>query len=62
MQHAKPFVVYQPAPGQTAKPLFVIHAYRHGRRPSYPQAQTGFLLLANLPLRDFKIGRHHFLH
>jgi hypothetical protein len=27
MQHPKPFAVYQPVPGETAKPLFVIHAY-----------------------------------
>jgi|GEM_PF-4294030 hypothetical protein len=27
MQNPKPFTVYQPIPGQSAKPLFVIHAY-----------------------------------
>ena len=27
MQTPKPFTVFQPTPGQTPKPLFVIHAY-----------------------------------
>ncbi|MBR0870049.1 hypothetical protein JQ633_06750 [Bradyrhizobium tropiciagri] len=27
MQTPKPFTVYQPVPGQTAKPLFTVHAY-----------------------------------
>jgi hypothetical protein len=27
VQNPKPFTVFQPNPGQTAKPLFVIHAY-----------------------------------
>ncbi|MGL3109401.1 hypothetical protein [Bradyrhizobium sp. BR 1432] len=27
MRTPKPFTVFQPTPGQTAKPLFVIHAY-----------------------------------
>jgi hypothetical protein len=27
VQHPKPFTVFQPIPGQPAKPLFVIHAY-----------------------------------
>jgi hypothetical protein len=27
MQNPKPFAIYQPVPGQSAKPLFVNHAY-----------------------------------
>jgi len=27
MRNPKPFVVYQPVPGQNAKPLFTVHAY-----------------------------------
>ena len=27
MRNPKPFIVYQPVPGQNAKPLFTIHAY-----------------------------------
>ena len=27
MRHPKPFTVFQPVPGQTPRPLFIVHAY-----------------------------------
>ena len=48
MQNPKPFAIYQPVPGQSAKPLFVNHAY------SLEQARA--IVAATIPGETIMVG------